>query len=297
MGAGSRSLVDAGAMRVQTAPMEHRRGIRFGLAVSLIALIALGCVDLVPAASPGTTSSGETPGSESPAVESVSAAGESPLQSGPEVTVGPSKTKKPKRTPKPADTTMPTEAPTTEPTDTTTATDSPSATDTGAATPPASGGGIHLFSLPIAIQSLVIVPPSPQLNYGLPPNYGTSTLSAGFVPDPDGHGITSGGPVDVSYLGGSCSGFTTAAPDLRINFSGTSSLLRIYFIGTGDTTMVVNDPYGNFYCVDDSFGTLNPTIDFNNPAIGAYDVWIGSYASGTYVSGTLYATENSGNHP
>ena len=59
--------------------------------------------------------------------------------------------------------------------------------------------------------------------------------------------------------------------------------------------MVVNDPYGNFYCVDDSFGTVNPTIDFNNPAGGTTDVWVGSYASGTGRSGTFYVTENSGN--
>ena len=52
--------------------------------------------------------------------------------------------------------------------------------------------------------------------------------------------------------------------------------------------MVVNDPYGNFYCVDDSFGTVNPTIDFNNPAGGSYDIWIGSYAvNGPYLRDAL----------
>jgi hypothetical protein len=50
----------------------------------------------------------------------------------------------------------------------------------------------------------------------------------------------------------------------------------------------------NFYCVDDSFGTVNPIIDFSNRPGGTYDVWI---ASNTTVSGTLYLTENSGNHP
>jgi hypothetical protein len=112
-------------------------------------------------------------------------------------------------------------------------------------------------------------------------------------------GYTSGGTGDVSYVGRSCSGLANQAPDLRITFGGGgAALLRLYFIASsGDTTMVVNDPYGNFYCVDDSFGTVNPTIDFNNPAGGSYDVWIGSYASGTNVSGTFYVTENSGNHP
>jgi hypothetical protein len=143
------------------------------------------------------------------------------------------------------------------------------------------------------------VPLNPKLDYTAAANYGEANLSAGFSPDPYSVGMTSGGSVDVSYLGGSCSGFATVAPDLRINFGGGgASLLRIYFVGSsGDATMVVNDPYGNFYCVDDSFGTVNPTIDFNNPAGGSYDVWLGSYASGSPMSGTLYLTENSGNHP
>ncbi len=141
--------------------------------------------------------------------------------------------------------------------------------------------------------------PANQLDYSASPNYGTANLSAGFSPDPYSVGMTTGGPVNTAYLGGSCSGFATSAPDLRINFGGGgSSLLRIYFTGAnGDPTMVVNDPYGNFYCVDDSFGTVNPTIDFNNPAGGEYDVWIGSYSANQTISGTLRITESSGNHP
>ena len=146
---------------------------------------------------------------------------------------------------------------------------------------------------------VIQTPPPDKLDYTLGGNYGEANLSAGFTPDPYSVGMTVGGPVDVSYLGSSCSGFATAAPDLRINFGGGgSSLLRAYFVGSnGDTTLIVNDPSGNFYCFDDSFGTVNPTIDFNNPAGGTYDIWIGSYASGTTVSGTLYLTEASGNHP
>ena len=139
----------------------------------------------------------------------------------------------------------------------------------------------------------------PKLDYTAAAKYGEANLSSGFSPDPYSVGMTAGGNVDVSYLGSSCSGFASTAPDLRINYGGGGgSLLRIYFIGSnGDPTMVVNDPYGNFYCVDDSFSTVNPTIDFNNPAGGSYDVWIGSYAANTTISGTLYLTENSGNHP
>jgi hypothetical protein len=168
---------------------------------------------------------------------------------------------------------------------------------------PTSPGGIiiatlHIFVPILTLAPIIAVPLDPKLDYTANPNYGETSLSAGFSPDPYSVGMTSGGDVDVSYLGGNCAGFATTSPDFRINFGGGgSSLLRLYFVGSGDSTMIINDPYGNFYCVDDSFGTVNPTIDFNNPAGGSYDVWVGSYASGTFVSGTFYITANSGNHP
>ncbi len=136
------------------------------------------------------------------------------------------------------------------------------------------------------------------LNFSLPPVNGSSALTSGFVPDPYAIFISAGGPVDVSYLGGGCSGFTASAPSFSLNYtSGAFPLLRFYFIGTSDTTLVINSPAGSYFCVDDSFGTLNPTIDFNSPASGRYDVWVGSFAQGVPVSGTLYITESSSNHP
>lgn len=190
----------------------------------------------------------------------------------------------------PMPTGMPTLTPTTEP-------------STVPTTVPTSDGTPHIHFPPVAIVTLVapiqINPVNPKLDYSASANYGEANLSNGFSPDPYSVGMTAGGEVNVSYLGGSCSGYATSHPDLRINFGGGgASLLRIYFVGAnGDAAIVVNDPYGNFYCVDDSFGTVNPTIDFNNPAGGSYDVWIASYAANTNISGTLYITSNSGNHP
>jgi serine protease Do len=198
----------------------------------------------------------------------------------------------------PSATPMPTGMPTLTPT--TMPSDMPTLTPTEA---PTSDGTPHLHLPPIAIVTLVapinIQPINPKLDYQAAANYGEANLSNGFSPDPYSVGMTAGGDVNVSYLGGSCSGFATSSPDLRINFGGGgAALLRIYFVGAnGDASMVVNDPYGNFYCVDDSFGTVNPTIDFNNPAGGSYDIWVASYAANATVSGTLYITANSGNHP
>jgi hypothetical protein len=269
--------------------MQQRQGqravVKGGLMVALVGIVAFGCVGLTPASS---------------AEPSLPGAAIVPAQSGPtpgtivDVTTGPSKTKKPKRTPAPETADNSTGEPTTQPTDTGSATDQPTSAP--------SDSGLHLHSFVLAsfvLASLIIQEPPPRLDYSASASYGEANLGVAFAPDPYSVGMTTGGPVDVSYLGGSCSGFATTNPDLRVNFGGgTASLLRIYFVGTNDdAAMVVNDPYGNFYCVDDSFGTVNPTIDFNNPAGGSYEIWIARSTSAANVSGTVYLTENSSNHP
>ncbi len=173
----------------------------------------------------------------------------------------------------------PTEPPTATPTPTSAVSATPTATAT--VTPTATPTG-----------------PPATLNFSLPPVFGSTALTSGFVPDPFTAGVTGGGPVNVAYLGGGCTGFTSSAPTFSVNYtSGAFPTLRFYFIGGADSTMVINSPGGSYFCVDDSFGTLHPTIDFNSPPSGRYDVWIGSFASGGSVGGTLFVTENTGNHP
>lgn len=137
-----------------------------------------------------------------------------------------------------------------------------------------------------------------QLNFGLPPTYGATTLTSGFTPDPFTIGITAGGPVDVTYLGGACVGSAAQAPDFSVTYTaGAFPTLRFFFVGPAgsDTSMIINAPSGSFFCNDDSFGTLNPTLDFSTPASGRYDVWIANVGSGG--SGTLSVTENTGLNP
>jgi uncharacterized protein YraI len=151
-----------------------------------------------------------------------------------------------------------------------------------------------------ATAAATITPPPAvaTLNFSLPPVFGSTALTSGFVPDPFTVGITAGGPANVNYLGGGCSGFATSAPSFSVNYTaGAFPTLRFYFIGSGDTTMIINAPSASYFCVDDSFGTLNPTIDFNTPSSGRYDVWVATFAQGASVGGTLYVTENTGNRP
>lgn len=168
---------------------------------------------------------------------------------------------------------------------------SPFETLTAVANMTATSVSATLSAVPVAVATL---------NYSLPPVYGSTSLTSGFVPDPFSLGVTSGGPVNAGYLGGGCSGYMSSAPSYSVNYTaGSFPTLRFYFItSAGDTTMVINSPSGSYSCVDDSFGTINPTIDFNSPASGRYDVWVGTYAdSTTFLGGTLYVTENTGNHP
>lgn len=136
-----------------------------------------------------------------------------------------------------------------------------------------------------------------ELDVSLAGTFGSTELAAGFSPDPFTASLSSGGPVDASYLGGDCKGFAAVAPDYEVTYaSGTATLLRFYFDADEDTTLIINDPAGEWVCNDDAYG-FDPSIDFDSPAGGTYDIWVGSFAQGTIHAGTLSVTELSDNHP
>ena len=138
---------------------------------------------------------------------------------------------------------------------------------------------------------------SASLDYTLDPMYGTVALSAGFTPDPNERDMTSGGSVDVSAenLGSGCTGYASSAPDIRLQWSGSTNDLRIFFEPNqpgNDTVLIINTPGGGWICNDDANSdTLNPMIDLRGYSDGQYDIWIGSYTSGEYNSGKLTITE------
>jgi hypothetical protein len=235
-------------------------------ALGLVAVLVLACVSIPADESPAATATLQPTETVAPSPSESST-----LAPTLEPTLSPPPTLAP--TPSAAE---PTQPPTAPPT----ATASPTAPPTATAppTPTAAGGRLDLTA---------------------DPNYGLIELTSGFVPDPTTRQMLSGGTVDTRYIGGGCRGYATAAPDLSVRYTvqGFSSFLRFYFEGNGDTTLIVNDPTGNWLCGDDSYGTLNPTIDINDPDSGRYDIWVGSYTSGATVSGTLSITELDGNHP
>lgn len=134
-------------------------------------------------------------------------------------------------------------------------------------------------------------------------NFGSGVLNGGFMPDPFTvavtSGATAGNDVDASSagLGSGCRGHLTQQPDYILQYNNARAFLRFYFVGQGDATLVINDASGRWHCNDDSWSSLNPTVDIQNPPSGQYDVWVGSYRAGQNIRGQLFVTELQGNHP
>lgn len=130
-----------------------------------------------------------------------------------------------------------------------------------------------------------------------PPQHGTVALAAGFTPDPHRMWVTAGGPVAVfeqpigRFL---CGGFASARPDVRLNWSGESGELRLFFVpvvANADTTIIVRAPNGEYYCNDD-FDSLSPLVSIANPPAGEYTIWVGSFQpDNDRIQGQLYISE------
>ncbi|MCF8880384.1 hypothetical protein L5876_11210 [Hyphobacterium sp. SN044] len=131
------------------------------------------------------------------------------------------------------------------------------------------------------------------LDYSLPANYGEGSLRSGFLPDPQTVAISAGGNVSVREdVGGGCVGYASAAPDFELTYEAGSFDLFISAVSETDTTLIINDPNGNWVCNDDGAGFPNPGVHIENPSSGVYDIWVGTYSqSGGYPDATLYISE------
>ena len=131
-------------------------------------------------------------------------------------------------------------------------------------------------------------------------NYGVHNVRGGFVPDPKEISVVSGGPIDARTLGlgSTCSGWVSAQPDVIVRYANPGAFLRFFVRASEDTTLVVNDASGRWFCSDDAAGGgHNPMVSIANPASGQYDIWIGSYRNRKTVRGKLFVTEMRSNAP
>ena len=145
---------------------------------------------------------------------------------------------------------------------------------------------------------------NPLLIGGSVSNFGTATLDTGFLPDPHSVNVVSGASgadsVDIAAAGiapmnsGTCTGFATREPDYIVNVNSPGQYLRFFVNAPGDTTLVINDGAGHWWCSDDDGGNLNPLIEMNGPATGQYDIWVGSYAADANIQAVLGVSELQG---
>ncbi|MDC3959966.1 hypothetical protein [Polyangium jinanense] len=136
-----------------------------------------------------------------------------------------------------------------------------------------------------------------RIDFTLNPREGETTLRAGFSGDPFLVIVTAGGSNNVSSVRSGCEGFVADAPDYRVRREGVSTLLRFYVTSGEDTTLLISDPSGQWYCSDDSYGTRNPTIDLSNAPEGRYDIWVGTRWPDRSAQAVLSVTEAESNHP
>jgi len=130
-------------------------------------------------------------------------------------------------------------------------------------------------------------------DYSATPSFGSVDLTAGFTPDPYVRNLTAGGSIRAQDRFSSCRGYIANAPDFSVYYTAGSSLPLIFNVDSGsDTTLVINGPDARWYCDDDGADAgFNPLVRFNNPQSGRYDIWVGTYSSGSGVPATLFISE------
>ena len=133
--------------------------------------------------------------------------------------------------------------------------------------------------------------PAAAQDVNLRPNYGEMSLEAGFANDPRVIELRAGGDMNADRIGSNCRGYITNQPDYRLHYEAGSLPLIISVDAESDTTLVVNAPDGSFYCDDDGGEGLNPSIRFDGPKSGRYEIWVGTYSSGDSQPARLYISE------
>jgi len=129
-------------------------------------------------------------------------------------------------------------------------------------------------------------------------NFGTVTLSTGFMPDPKVAQGRSGGARDASTLSPDCAGWIDAnKPDhIFVAQSAFGANFRILAHSTAqptqDVTLVVQKPDGTYICNDDAVApATDPILAGNALMPGIYKVWVGSYRQGEFADYRIGFTE------
>ena len=123
--------------------------------------------------------------------------------------------------------------------------------------------------------------PSHLAQPGANTNYSSVALRTGFTPDPHIVNVRAGGGTAVNQDLAQCNGHVSVNPDFRLDWTGGGSLPLILSVASSvDTTLLVRGPDGAFACDDDGGEqAANPSLRYNSPASGAYEIWVGTFTS------------------
>ncbi|MCL4246662.1 MAG: hypothetical protein KJ065_00780 [Anaerolineae bacterium] len=133
-----------------------------------------------------------------------------------------------------------------------------------------------------------------------PPTQGSLDLGADFTPDPLTLPMTAGGSIDLEANNPSlepqvhCTGFYNAAPNAIFRLNVPLTFIRLFFLADsndGDATLVLRSPEGRWYCNDDSYNAVNPTLNVIDAPAGTYQLWLGSFGAEASIPGTFYMTQ------
>lgn len=150
---------------------------------------------------------------------------------------------------------------------------------------------IRKAMLGVALIATVGVPAVAQ-DQNARPTARTLNLNGGFLPDPNVTNVAAGGRISAARLGNQCRGFVDARPHVRLNFNPGELPLIISASSRTDTVLVVNAPDGRWYCNDDDGeGPLNPSVRFDDPMEGRYEIWVGTYQRVAPARARLHISE------
>jgi hypothetical protein len=146
----------------------------------------------------------------------------------------------------------------------------------------------------VAMAAAFATPAFAQIDPSAAPLSGVINLDAGFLPDPYEVSVFPGGDIAASSVSNGCSGYVSAAPDVRVNWNGSGGVLSFSTTSDIDSVLLINMPNGSWRCDDDSAGNMDAKIAFRNAPSGTYDIWIGSISEGggSGNAGTLNISES-----
>jgi len=124
-----------------------------------------------------------------------------------------------------------------------------------------------------------------------PPVYGDLMLKARFREDPRVVAVRAGGELDARRVAADCAGFVPVRPALRLTYEAERQPLIISVDADADTTLIVNGPDNQWYCNDDGGRGSNPSLRFDRPQSGRYEIWVGTRTSGATRPARLHISE------